>query len=296
MLLSVAGQLAAKHKSMKKSNGAARNSRLPPHVLVAPAYRKTGSDLIRRLKEFLDQAECHSGGRLQQKQFGELLGVPTSTIHDWLLDPIPGQIRAFLCGLERLPQSDRTVFLSEFCRPCPRLSHPWLAHDPESVRLLRSILAQKSALTVMVGQTPRLRSFVLNALGNSLRQIDSRLQCCGLDLHDPGEFVPAPNMFCLPPSSAPTPAAQVIAEVWPQLRNSKAAFLLLNGVLSEFPKLLPEILRCSRSRHVILADQFPNGFPAGRANIIRIHREARAPELLRVKIEQVGPGFSFVSA
>ena len=51
--------------------------------LEPPAYPKKANEVIRRLKQVMDEAERPPGQALTQKEFGRLLGAPRSTIHDW---------------------------------------------------------------------------------------------------------------------------------------------------------------------------------------------------------------------
>ena len=253
-------------------------------MIKSPAFCQTGPELVRRLKKRLDLIECGPGKNLTQKQFGEVLGVPKSTMNDWFVDPLPEPIQALLCGLERLPETERILFLREFCRECPRLCHPWIAHDPEVVTALERILTQRSGLTVIIGQPKRLQTFLLTAFGNSLGRLDPKHRCCGLDLYNPMEFTPVPGVHYACERQGPGPMGHLITEIWPQLRDSKAELFLLNGVLSMVPQMGPEIMRCSRSRHVILADDFPSGFPAFQANVIRVSNDKFRPKLLRASI------------
>jgi transcriptional regulator with XRE-family HTH domain len=119
--------------------------------------------VVRKLKQSLDQTECPPGTCLTQKQFGELLGIPKSTINDWYHGNLAPQIRYFLCALERLPEVARTALLRELCRECPRLDHPRLSQDPETIALLKTVLAQPVGLTLIRGDRDDLRSCLITA-------------------------------------------------------------------------------------------------------------------------------------
>jgi hypothetical protein len=102
----------AKHKGMTRKHafGAIPDS-IRSYISMAPAYQKDGPEFIRKLKAVLDEVECDPGDVLPQKTFGEILGVPKSTIHDWVEGPLPDQIRALFCGLERVSQPQRVHLL-----------------------------------------------------------------------------------------------------------------------------------------------------------------------------------------
>jgi len=72
-----------------------------PAIGRGPAFPKTGNEVIRGLKAAVDRAECPGGGGLTQKPFAELIGMAPTTINDWHNGKLVGQIKAFLCGLER---------------------------------------------------------------------------------------------------------------------------------------------------------------------------------------------------
>lgn len=240
-------------------------------------------DLFVRLKKRLDHIECDAGRKLTQKQFGELLGVPRSTINDWFVDPLPGPIGALIRALERLPESDRCLFLRDVCRDCPRLRHPWLAHDPKAVAALERVLNQRHSLTVITGRPKRLRTFLLMAFGNSVARIDAQRRCCGLDVN-PLEFAPVPGVDYVSDRNKSVPIQSLISETWSRIMHSQSEVVLLNGVLSIAQQLGPEIVECSHARHVILTDDLPSDFPAMPTCVIRVAADKYQSQLLRVSI------------
>jgi hypothetical protein len=165
----------------------------PAILLRAPAHPMSGSEMIQHLKESLDSVECPSGEELMQKRFGEPIGAPKSTIHDWSHGRLVKPIKRFLCGLERLTEIDRSNFLRRICQPCPRLLDAAIAHDPSAVRALSALLTQPSGLTFVVGPEAA-RTYVVTATGHSVAWQD---RACGLDVHRPDQFVPVPGVFYL---------------------------------------------------------------------------------------------------
>jgi hypothetical protein len=103
--------------------------------LKPPAYPKLANEVIRQLKRMMDEAERPAGQPLTQKEFGRLVGVPKSTIHDWYHGNLVEPAMHFVCALERLSETQRTALFRKLCRDCPRLQHAHLAHDARAVIL-----------------------------------------------------------------------------------------------------------------------------------------------------------------
>src|SRR6185503_11086432 len=82
---------------MGNSELSKRNAQSPDGPLGTPAYHKSGYEVVRALKQALDRVECSPGQQLEQRQFGCLLGVSKSTIHDWFHGRLVAPIQNFLC-------------------------------------------------------------------------------------------------------------------------------------------------------------------------------------------------------
>ena len=124
---------------------------LTSNFLRPPAYPKSNSEFVRRLKQLIDIAECPDGLVLQPKQLGNLLGMPKSTLNDWHHGDLPLQLRFFICALERLSESSRAEFLRRVCRECPRLDDPWIVKDERVLNSLQELLKQPTGLTLVHG-------------------------------------------------------------------------------------------------------------------------------------------------
>jgi len=206
-----------------------RNVHSTTGLLSPPAYPKSGYEVVRALKRALDQAECAPGQALEQQQFGNLLGIPKITIHDWFHGRLANPIRSFLCAFERLTEKDRILLLRDFCRRCPRLEHPRLAHSSDTLNRLRAILKSRTGLTVVVGPSEP-RSFLVTALGHSVTRLDPKTRVCGLDVHRPDTFVPVAGVcYCQnPPNSAQ--AVNLVTHSIKEAEVGGADLVIFNGV------------------------------------------------------------------
>jgi hypothetical protein len=224
-------------------------------ILLAPTYHKSGYEVVRALKQALDRAECCPGQGLEQKQFGYLLGVSKSTIHDWFHGKLVAQIQNFLSALERLSETDRSLLLREVCRPCPRLEHPRLAHDTETLSRLRAVLNQRTGLTIVVGPSEP-RTFLVTALGHAITQAEPTRRACGLDANRPDTFVPVAGVFYCQYPPNPEQARQIVAQAMAHIEGSGSELVICNGVWSGLSQLPRAIKRLAATRHLLVADEF----------------------------------------
>jgi hypothetical protein len=221
-------------------------------LIRAPAYHRSGCEVVRALKQALDRVECAPGHTLEQRQFGNLLGVPKSTIHDWFHSKLPGPIHNFLCVFERLPETDRILLLREFCRPCPRLDHPRLAHDTETLNRLKTLLNQRTGLTIVVGPSEP-RTFLVTAMGHFITRVESTTRACGLDAHKPDTFVPVAGvLYCHRPPTFEQ-AQELVAHIMEDVEGSDAEWIIFNGVCTALLQYRSTIRRLAASRQVIVA-------------------------------------------
>jgi hypothetical protein len=228
-------------------------------LILGPAYQKSGYEVIRALKRSLDRTECSPGQQLEQRQFGSLLGVSKSTIHDWFHGALADPIQNLLCAFERLSETDRILFLREFCRECPRLEHPRLAHDVESLNRLRFCLEQRAGLTIVDGPAEP-RTFLVTALGHSFARVDPQRMACGLDVHRPETFVPVAGVYYCQHPPNPAEARKLLVEIMDGFKDSKAGVVIFNGIWSGISQFPAVIRRLMTTRHVIVADCFGHDF------------------------------------
>lgn len=232
-----------------------QNSPSAKGLLLAPAYHKPGHEVVRALKQALDRMECSPGQHLEQQRFGQLLGIPKSTVHDWFHGKLPVPVQSLLCAFERMTETERILFLREFCRPCPRLEHPRLAHDTATLNRLKALLNQPAGVTVVVGPSEP-RTFLVTALGHAITRVEPKRRVCGLDIHRPNTFVPVAGvLYCQQPPE-PQQAGQLAAHVLGEIERADAELVIFNGIwsgISQFPRA---IRRLAASRHLIMADEF----------------------------------------
>jgi len=224
-------------------------------LLRTPAYHKSGSEVVRALKQALDRVECSPGQQLEQKKVGHMLGVSKSTIHDWFHGKLAGPLQNFLCVFERLTETDRILILRELCRPCPRLEHPRLAHDAEALNRLKALLAQPAGLTFVVGPSEP-RTFLVTALGHSISRVNPTKRVCGLDVHRPDSFVPVAGvLYCQGPPNLEL-VRHLAANIVDEVESSEAELVIFNGIWSGISQFLKAIHRLAETRHLIVADDF----------------------------------------
>ena len=253
--LGISRCLLSQNDGMEYKKLAQQNFQSSNGLLLAPAYHKSGSEVVRTLKQALDRVECSPGQKLEQKHVGHMVGVSKSTIHDWFHGKLAGPLQNFLCVFERLSETDRILILREFCRPCPRLEHPRLAHDAEALTRLKTSLAQPSGLTFVVG-APEPRTFLVTALGHSITRVKPTSRVCGLDIHRPDSFVPVAGVFyCQRPPNLEL-AQHLAAHIMAEVEVSKAELVIFNGIWSGISQFLKAIQRLAATRHLIVADDF----------------------------------------
>ncbi|MGC9944251.1 MAG: hypothetical protein ABSE48_20685 [Verrucomicrobiota bacterium] len=226
----------------------------PGLFVRTPAYPKPGNEIFRKLKLLLDAAECPPGGQLLQKEFGALLGMPKSTVNDWSYSNLPPAIRFFLCALERLSEESRVAFLRAYCRGCPRLDAPRIAHDAGVLNALKALVARPTGLTFIRGDSDPDRTYLLTAIGNSARRIIPGVQMSGVDMHYPASYVPVTGLSYFGGGADLHQSVTLRREVH-SAAKSGAQLLLFNGVWNADPEMHRLFARWSSNRHVIVADQ-----------------------------------------
>jgi hypothetical protein len=128
-------QNAGKQQGMRKAKVIQPFS-LTNSVLQPAAYPKFGTEVVRKLKESMESVECPPKQKLTWKQFGQLIGAPKSTVHDWNYDNLAAPIKHFLSGIKRPSELQRLKFFHVVCREWPtNLSDPWTSAQPS--KLLR---------------------------------------------------------------------------------------------------------------------------------------------------------------
>jgi len=221
----------------------------------------------------MDRAESPGGEGLTQKRFAELIGMAPTTINDWHNGQLVGQIRAFLCGLERLSEEQRTALLRHICRDCARLQDPRLAHDGRSVSALSGLVREPTGVTFITGPFDRARTFLVTAMANSA---GGKIRACGLDAHRPDTFVPVTGVFYLRRSCSAAELQALLRRLWPLLAAAEAQLVIFNGIWNRVPEIRTKIPELAKRHNVLIADDFGNAVPRLRdwaemnASLIRV--------------------------
>jgi hypothetical protein len=236
----------SKQKSMKK------NTRYPNSndLIFPPAFPLTGPQIFQYLRATLTD---DFGFEPSISLLASILGEQPNLTHYWFKVLSQKHVIAFLILLEQLPEPRRRAFLNECCRELPRLDNPRLAHDPLATSLLENLLQRTHGLTLIQGGTTFQRTFLVNALGHSFPRLVKGRHCVtGLDVQEPKKWVPNQSMIYLKQLLTPARVEKLCHEVWPAIRSSDAAVILLNGVWTAAPKLQSEILKLSLHRNVFV--------------------------------------------
>jgi hypothetical protein len=226
-----------------------------PEVYTAPAYPRPGHALMNELRQLV---ALESGCDRDYLRLGALLGSSKATLGKWCTETTNPAVQAVFGLLERLPAEVQTAFLRRHCRIQPRLSHPALAHDPTTGELLRQLLRLSAGMTLVKGESPHVRSFLVHALGHDFAREDARNRtAAGVACHSPHVFVPVEGMFYLRPGMVGEELRRQARELWPRIVQTDTALVLLDGLWSRMTELHPEIMTLALTRHVIVADEFP---------------------------------------
>jgi hypothetical protein len=252
--------IAGKHECVKTHSRILHKTESPARP--APAYPSDDRKIIKTLKAAIDRTELGSGAELEQKRFGEFLGLPKSTLNDWMHGRLVDQIERFVCGLERLDDTERIRLLRQICRPCPRLTDAWFSWDQGAVTGLKATGRQLCGLTFVSGPIDTLRTYLVTAIANSAA---GTMRACGLDVHDPKTFVPIPGVFYLRKLCSRDDLQKIIHAVWTSCQGCDSPLVVLNGVWNVAPELQAEIVAAAKHKHVMVADDF----------------RGRAPQLIR---------------
>lgn len=241
------GQFAAKHECMNEK------TQRPPATNEAlirlPAYPYSGrelfGDLLHRLGRAFDP-------KLTVRRLSNLLGVPRSTVHYWLVAYPHPQVISFMGLLERLSPAEKHAFIDEHTRMLPAFGN--LVDSASSRPGLPVLLKKKSGVT-LVGGPEVSRRCVLAAVGNYYQATETRRRnISGIDLHRPNDLVPVEGVFYIDAAVGMENARTTVNKIWSRLCTSKAPLVLFNGVWSALPERRVDIIRLSRTRHVLMAD------------------------------------------
>jgi hypothetical protein len=159
---------------------------------------------------------------------------------------------------------------------------------------LATLLRQPSGLTFIQGGPEHMRTFLLNALGNSVSTLElKKAGVAGVDSHRPDQFVPVAGLTYLGNLLRAGEIERQFKQLWPTVRAARARLVLLNDIWRRVPALQPDIMELARTSHVIVADALAlrAGDLAGRApaptHLVTVSPAREKPEWVRVEIQAV---------
>lgn len=219
----------------------------------------------------------------------QLSGRPAGTIGSWFEGARMNQVEFLLALLERVPMGLRHELLDATCRVQPTLQHPKLAHDPIALSGLQKLLKQRTGFTVIHGGPEHARAFLLNALGNSVREVSSTQQSLfGLEFQLVSAWAPAPGVIHLSPR---VELRQQVQRAWSKIQHANdGSVILLGHVWNRIPHLHPEIVQLAGRCHVFVADEPLKTEDLVRriqepVHIVTVSPAREQPEWIRVTIQ-----------
>ncbi len=242
--------------------------------------------LLHGIKSAISLAEART---VSFEDLEQLSGRPAGTIGSWFEGSRMNQLEFLLALLERVPTGLRHELLDATCRVQPTLQHPKLAHDPIAVSRLETLLKQRAGFTLIHGGPEHARAFLLNALGNSARQIHSGQQSVfGVGFEPLTAWAPVPGTLRLSPHIE---IRQQFQRAWSKIQKANDGSLILLGhVWNRVPYVHPEIVQLARRCHVLVADELlkPEDLVRrvpGKGHILTVIPAREQPEWIRVTFQ-----------
>jgi hypothetical protein len=223
---------------------------------VTPVHKRT-TLLFRRIRSIVDSV---SGRSLTYDELALLINEPRSNLGRWINGDGEPSSEALLRMLELVPENQRHEIMDRppACRLWPKIDHPWLAHDPVSKSVLRSIVVSPTGFTVVQGEQASLVTFIVTALGHSaLTLSEGTRQVVGLDVYRPDWFVPVPGVIHLNNQLRADKIREEFERFLPNTVKLERALVVLNGVFPGCFDALERIAGIACRNHVVLAARPP---------------------------------------
>lgn len=212
----------------------------------------TGREILQRLRCALARER---GYRMTLQRLGIILGKSTSTAGYWFNVFESPQVAAIFTLLERLSEEGRQRFMRSICRTLPTVLHSGLSHSPKLVADLLETLTRQRGITVFLGGNETSRSYLITALGHTFPQMNPHWHAAaGIDLYPCEHFVPVESLFLIRRETNRDRLRAAIQTAWSEIEKSSSPVVLLHGMWSNAPELHEDILRLSRTRHIIIAE------------------------------------------
>lgn len=256
--------------------------------IYPPAYPFTGTQLLEDLRCRIAKEQGHAVGF---QELGQYIGQPKSTAHFWLSAYRHPHLLALMTLLERISPSERHSFMESYCRPFPLLSQACLVGQ---IAKLRALLTESTGLTVIKGSTEWARSFVLTAFGHSWRRCSSKRDGpSGIDIHNPTQFVPVETLRYIDEGLEREQLRDLVLSIWPRVITSRSELFLGNRLWSSVPEVRDDLLRVTKHKHVILAEEsmatfsaFTNRLPDSTC-IVTLSQPSPAGRSIRISCQQL---------
>ena len=264
-------------RKRSESNGNNNHLHFPPERILR---------LLQGIKSAIGLAEARG---ISFDDLERLSGRPAGTIGSWFEGARMIQLEFLFALLERVPPVLRRDLINASCRVQPTLQHPKLAHDPIALGRLETLLKQRIGFTIIQGGLEHARAFVLNALGNSAREVEfTHRSIFGVQIQPVSAWAPVPGIIQL--STQPEPRQQV-QRAWPKIQQANDGSLILLGhVWNRVSHLHPEIAQLARRCHVVLADDPLKTEDlvrriSGPVHILTVSAAREQPEWIRVSVQ-----------
>ncbi len=127
-------------------------------------------------------------------------------------------------------------------------------------------------------------------MGNSAR---GNIRACGLDIHQPEEFVPVSGVSYLREGPNSSQLRAVVRELWPNVVGCSAGLVVLNGIWSAVPGFRTRIAAMALKRNVIVADDFGldvgrlRHWPTVKSSLVTVTFQDRSEQQFEVQIESL---------
>ena len=264
-------------RKRSESNGNNNHLHFPPERILR---------LLQGIKSAIGLAEARG---ISFDDLEQLSGRPAGTVGSWFEGARMIQLEFLFALLERVPIMLRRELIDGTCRVQPTLQHAKLAHDPIALSRLETMLKQQAGFTVIHGGPEHARAFLLNGLGNSVREVNSGQQSVfGVEIQPVTAWTPVPGIIQLSPH---VDLRQQLQRAYAKIQQANDGSLILLGhVWNKIPHLHPEIVQLARRCHVLIAEDPLKTEDlvrriSGPVHILTVSVAREQPEWIRVSIQ-----------
>lgn len=219
-------------------------------ILTRIAEHDRATKLLQAAWMAIESIEMRNIGQAERCRY---LGIAPGTWINWTNKGTQlTQIEAMLRLLERLPDCGRNELISRFGRLYPTIESTHLNHEFATRSQLRHLLHHRHGLSFIQGASDSARTFVVTALGHSMKHRWPKAAINGVDVHSTDWLVPVEGVAYLSSPNSKRELVERVTKVWP--KSEDAVLVILNGVWNCLPDLQREIVSRGKRQHVIVAD------------------------------------------